>query len=461
MAVKTPCGPAAGVPGPRTPYASRMRPRSPALGLLAAALLSCGAPTAPPVRNLVLITVDTLRADHVGAYGGVGLTPVLNELARQGVVVEGACTPTPSTGPAHASLLSGLHPWRHGVLGNLVPLAEAELELLAPRARQAGLRTAAFVSSYVLHPRYGFAHGFEHYHFEPSQPGFWGTQTVAFSMRGEDTSRAAIRWIEEFRAERFLVWIHYFEPHAPYEPPPRFLDLVPRETELPEAARAAWRGDGERLAELQRAYRGEVAYVDAQIGRVVDALQTLGLWETTALVVTADHGEGLGDHGLLGHGQDLFDEAILVPLIVRAPSIPAGRRVRGPAQLEDLMPSMLSLLGLPAPQGIDGVDLLPWWRGEVEHSPRRAVLGRRGRFESQPDLFFERRWPHKWIGELAGGGTPYRLDEDPGESAGGTAAPTPAALHETAGRASTPARERTLDAESRRALEALGYLDGP
>jgi hypothetical protein len=177
----------------------------------------------------------------------------------------------------------------------------------------------------------------------------------------------------------------------------------------------------EELRALNRAYRGEVAYVDAQIHALVEGLRQADLLEGTAIVVTSDHGEGLGDHGHLEHGHNLFDELVRVPLIVRAPGIPAGRALRGDVQLEDLGPTLLSLLGLAAPPDVrlDGRDLLSWLRGEAPASPRAAVVGRRKPYANEADLFYARQWPEKWIGPLAAPGGRFALEADSTRGAAG------------------------------------------
>ncbi len=429
--------------------------------LVVSILAACGRSGAPQpsLESLLLVTVDTLRADHVGAYGGPVPTPAMDELAREGVLVEGACTPTPSTGPAHVSLLTGLYPWKHGVLANAVPFDAADLPNLAALADDAGLATAAFVSSYVLHRRWGFARGFDTFHFAPTHPFLREGRLVPFWSRAERATDAALSWLESHRSERFFVWVHYFDPHDPYQPPrgyarPRDEPVDLEGKSLPPGIRSR-----AQLANLNRRYRGEIAYTDAHVGRLLEGLRRLGLYERTAVILTSDHGEGMGDHGLLGHGQNLFDELVLVPLLIRAPNIEGGRRLVGPAQLEDLMPTALSLLGLAVPDGLDGYDLLPWLRGDTDRSPRDAVLGQRAPFPDKPGLYFERAWPRKWIGELPKGGETFRLDDDPREVRGTRSTQVPAALREATGGEASTGRPQVLDEESRRALEALGYLE--
>lgn len=420
------------------------------------------APAVTP-DSIVLVTIDTLRADHVGAYGGRTPTPALDHLAAQGVLLEQASTPVPSTGPAHVSLMSGQYPWRHGAMGNAVAI-DPELVTLAQVFSGHGMRTAAFVSSYIVHPRFGFDRGFDSYRFEPTEGYDWrGKRRDRFWSRGESTMTAALDWIGHNRAEPFFVWIHLFDPHTPYQPPRGFeladdepVDLTGKT--VPRGVR-----DMNQLAQLNRSYRGEIRYADAQIGRLTDRLAQLGLDERTAVVVTADHGEGLGDHGLLQHGENVFDELVRVPLIVCAPGLPAGRRLAGPAQLEDLMPTMLSLVGAEAPESdtLDGVDLLPWLRGEAEFSPRSWAVGRRRPIRGRPDQFFARRWPEKWIGTGSGTGERYALDSDPTERAGLPGKSAPREFLQAVGeqRAIRAQTAPEPDPEVRRALEALGYID--
>jgi arylsulfatase A-like enzyme len=428
---------------------------------LAAALpLAAAAATPAPVGKVLLVTIDTLRADHVGAYGGPVPTPAIDALAEDGVLLLEACTPTPSTGPAHASLLTGLYPWRHRVLDNAVPLP-AELPRLASWLRAAGFSTAAFVSSYIVHERFGFGQGFEVYAFTPTESYTWrGRPRDRFWTRGEIVVDAAMDWITAHAGERFFVWVHLFDPHSPYDPPDGF--RISEDAPVSLEAKRVPPGvrDASALAELIRAYRGEVRYADAQVGRLVERLRILDLLDETAVVVSSDHGEGLGDHGLLEHGANLHDELVRVPLVLRAPGLLRGRRLAGSAQLEDLAPTLLSLAGVPVPPDLDGLDLRPWLAGHAQRSPRAAALGRRKHYRGQPDRFFLRDWPRKWIGGKGGRGREFRLDADPREQGGVVRVGLPESLRsavEASG--AMPSEPRALDEETRRALEALGYVD--
>ena len=429
--------------------------KSARLRSLAARLLATACGDQPQLRNVLLVSVDTLRADHVGPYGSELPTPTFDALAREGVVVEGACTPTPSTGPAHVSLMTGLHPWRHGVLLNAVAMDDREVPVLAEHLRDAGFATAGFVSSYNLDRRYGFARGFDAYGFEGTtqlggKPDFWNV--------GGETTERALAWLDRRGPERFFLWVHYFDPHSPYDPPPGFERPIDEPIDIGGKTIPPDFSSMRKLVEKVRGYRGSVVYSDTQIGALIDRLEEMGQLDETLVVVTSDHGEGLGDHGRLGHGHQLDDELVVVPLLLRGAGLPTGRRLEGPAQLEDLMPTILSLVGAPAPQDVDGLDLSRWLRGEVSQSPRQAVVGRIAAFPDEPELFFSRRWPEKWIGALAGDGTVFRLDADARERSGREDAAVPESLRSVAA-GEWQAKGRVLDAESREALEALGYLE--
>ncbi len=413
----------------------------------------------PALQGILLVTIDTLRADHVGAYGAPFATPSLDALARDGVLFEQACSPTPSTGPAHASLLTGLYPWNHGTLRNAVPL-DPRIPTLADRLRTAGFASAAFVSSYVLDKRFGFHQGFDSFVFEPDQELVWSGRggRSFYATRGETTTRAAMRWITASRERRFFLWVHYFDPHTPYEPPPGY--AVPADVPVPLDGKQPPAGmTAEALRRRIRAYRGEVLYADAQLGALIERLRMLELLERTAVIVTSDHGEGLGDHGVLEHGVNLFDELVRVPLLVRAPGLPAGRRLRGEVQLEDLAPTILALAGAAAATGLDGLDLLPWLRGDLDASPRKAALGRRRPFLRERDQYFERRFPEKWIGALEGRGIALDLAADPGERAPRRGSGPPPQLRDALAAARGAVRAVDPDPEVRRALEALGYAE--
>lgn len=423
--------------------------------------------TPSPRGGIVLITVDTLRADVLGSYGGPVETPVMDAMAERGVLVERAYTPTPTTGPAHASLFTGLHPWRHRVLYNAVPLDET-LPTLAEVLLDHGFRTAAFVSSYVLHPQFRFDRGFEDYRFEASIPfNFHGQYIEEFYARGDETTLSARRWLLENASSKerpFFLWLHYFDPHAPWAPPPSY--RVPPNDPVDLRYKTVPRGVGgpRRLAQMIRAYRGEVRFVDAQVGRILETLRELDVQDRTTVILTSDHGEGLGDHGHLNHNANLYGELIHVPLIIDGPDLPRGRRLQGQAQLEDLFPTIVSLAGIESPRELDGVDLLPWIRGEQEHSPREVVLGRRQILRGSPDLYFQQAGNEKWIGIPSEAGATFDLARDTHEQSPREVDRLPSRLAESISDTlddSTGGRPQEMDPRTRQALEALGYGEEP
>ena len=252
------------------------------------------APSAPARRpNVLLVTIDTLRADRVGR----GLTPAIDALASRGVRYTNARATAPLTLPSHASILTGTLPPEHGVRVNGVAMAVRPT--LARAFSEAGYRTGAFVGAYVLDRRFGLSGGFATYDDRiPRDPS--GAARLEAERRGDAVVSSALAWLAQSSTQPFFAWVHLYDPHAPYEPPQEYL------------ARA--RGSA------TPAYDGEVAFADAQVGRLVDWLRTSGSEANTIVVVTGDHGEGLGDHGEATHGMLAYDSTLRVPLIVAFPS---------------------------------------------------------------------------------------------------------------------------------------------
>lgn len=281
----------------------------------AAALGACAAPAAPP-RNLVLITIDTLRADRVGR----GVAPALDALAAGSVRFANARTTVPLTLPAHTSLMTGTLPRVHGVHDNGVVVSDA-LPTLATVCRAAGYRTGAFVGAYVLDRRFGLAHGFDTYDDRVSRDPEAEARLDA-ERRAAEVVDAALAWLDDAGAEPFFLWVHVYDPHAPYE--------APGAAAAPTAALA---------------YDGEVAYAGAQIGRLLDRLDATGRRGSTVVAVAGDHGEGLGEHGEQTHGMLAYDSTLHVPLFVAAPGLPP-RDVGEPVSLADVAPSLLRLAGV-------------------------------------------------------------------------------------------------------------------
>ncbi len=305
--------------------------------LLLAILIAWGCTTdapapkaaADPKPPVILISIDTLRADRLPVYGyGDGRTPHLDRLARDSVVFDNALTPVPLTLPAHASILTGLSPAEHGVRDNLGYRLDAPT--WAERLRAAGYETQAFVSAYVLRRRTGIGRGFAHF---DDGIEVTGDATLGHLERpGSETVHEAVTALDRHVTAKgteapLALWLHLFEPHAPYEPPAPF----------------------DQLADP---YDGEIAAADAAVGTFLDALRRHGLYEEALIIVLADHGEGLGDHGELEHGVLLHGETIRVPLIVKLPgNLRAGERFPHPVSLLDVAPTILETAGLPEALG--------------------------------------------------------------------------------------------------------------
>jgi len=284
-------------------------------------------------RDVVLVTIDTLRADAV-SYSGSGKveTPAVDRLAAEGVVFENTHAHAVVTLPSHASILTGLYPYQHGIRDNARFTARADLPSLATILRAQGYRTAAFVSAFPLDRRFGLAAGFDVY--DDEYGGARGGAGVEIAERpGEETvSRAVAWWAANGVRPRFL-WVHLFAPHFPYEP------------KEPYASRYR-----------NAPYFGEVASADAQLASLLDALRAPAA-RSLLLVVTSDHGESLGEHGEETHGLFAYEATLRVPLVVWAPGMLRSGRVRGHARHVDVLPTVCDLLGFAAPPGLPGRSL--------------------------------------------------------------------------------------------------------
>jgi arylsulfatase A-like enzyme/Tfp pilus assembly protein PilF len=284
--------------------------------------------------SVLLVSIDTLRADHVGVYGAVeAQTPRLDALAAAGTRFATAIAATPLTLPSHASLLTGLDPPRHGVRHNGVYRLDGEIETLAERFREAGYATGAVMGAVVLARRYGLDQGFESYDDGISSKRSGGG---GFLERGAaEVTDHALEWMG--RAPRpFFLWVHYYDPHHDYRPPQPFDSRFPASP-----------------------YDGEIAYVDTQLGRLLDGLEPERSQRETLILVTADHGESLGEHGESTHAYTLYDAVLRVPLILSGPGVPRGRVVESLVRTVDVAPTLLTLAGLPALAEADGESFTP------------------------------------------------------------------------------------------------------
>jgi choline-sulfatase len=297
---------------------------------------ACRRAEAPrPRPHVLLITIDTLRADRLGCYGRAqAATPAIDGLAGEGLLFRRAYTPVPLTLPAHATLLTGLEPAAHGLLDNGMVARELGAPTLGERLQAAGYDTAAFVAAHVLNRIFGLDRGFALYDDGPAEAeeseGFF--HGVADARGRVD---AALAWLRRPRARPFFLWVHLFDVHAPHVAPPGFAERFPD------------------------AYDGEVAYVDSQVARLLRALDTMGVARDTLVIVTADHGESLGEHGEETHGLLLYDATLRVPLVLRLPGrVPRGATSERVVGLADVAPTVLALTGLPPNARAHGVGLL-------------------------------------------------------------------------------------------------------
>ncbi len=290
---------------------------------------------------MILVTIDTLRADRVGCYGDTGAsTPNLDRLAREGIVLENAVTPVPITLPSHATMLTGLYPARHGIPNNDVYAMSPQIATLAERFREAGYRTGAFLSAFVLHRQFGLARGFDAY-----------DDSLVTERAGTRTVGRALGWLESVGKRPFFVWIHLYEPHMPWTPPPPYLSLP-----------------------LRSGYEKEVAAADGALGLLLERLGARGRLERAIVMVVSDHGEGLHDHGEMEHGVFLYRETTRVPWIVRLPGRQgAGTRLPDLVSTVDLAPTLCDLAGLKRLVDPDGSSLAAAFKGKPL-PPREGVF---------------------------------------------------------------------------------------
>jgi arylsulfatase A-like enzyme/Tfp pilus assembly protein PilF len=292
--------------------------------------------------NVVLITLDTTRADRIGAYGTRDVeTPALDALAREGVLFDQAVSVAPLTLPAHSSILTGKFPPEHGVRDNGGFFLQDAQVTLAEVLQARGYRTGGFVAAYVLDSKWGMSQGFDTYFddFDLSQAR--GISLGSIQRPANEVVDKALPWIQESKDGPFFAWLHFYDPHTPYRPPEPF----------------ATRYKG-------HPYNGEIAFMDSQVARVVAQLKSLGLYDRTVIVVMGDHGESLGDHGEAAHGFFIYSSVTHVPFMIRAPyDLMRDRKVADPVRSVDVMPTVLDLLGVPTPKEVTGSSLVSLMTG--------------------------------------------------------------------------------------------------
>ncbi|MEI6246232.1 MAG: sulfatase, partial [Acidobacteriota bacterium] len=283
---------------------------------------------------VILISIDTLRADHLSLYGYTkGRTPNIDALAKESVVFDRAYAHAPQTLPSHTSILTGELPFEHGVRDNIGFTVRPNTPTMASLFRSAGYATGGFVSAYVLRTETGIGQGFDVYNAE-LPAGSLDRPLAQVQRTAPDTVSAAIRWLTSHVDPKLFLFVHLYEPHMPYEPPARFKDLAP--------------------------YDGEIAAADEAIGTLMAELRRRDWYDSATIALISDHGEGLGDHGEDEHGLFLYEPTIHVPFVLKLPKErSAGRRVTTPVQHIDLLPTFAATAGFKAPAALRGRNLLP------------------------------------------------------------------------------------------------------
>ena len=397
----------------------------------------------PAGTNVLFITLDTTRADRLGCYGYKKAgTPTLDALAVRAMVFDDAQAPVPLTLPSHATMMTGRYPREHGLRVNARDRLDDARPTLAGIFRERGYRTAAFVASFVLNRRFGLDRGFETYDDEmgTAEPG---EDALELERPANDVTERALKWLQTASNKPFFCWVHYYDPHHPYAPPAKFKERHPDP------------------------YDGEIAFVDSELKKIIDWLESKGLTDRTLVIVAGDHGESFGEHGEYGHTTFVYETNLHVPLMVMHPAaIPAGIRVKQPVSLVDLFPTVLDLFGWPKPQSLLGQSLAPAFKGdspdprtcyaESEYAlsvhnwaPQRALISNEWKFVSstKPELF-DRRGDRSERRNLASDKPEVVARMRKGaEEFYRAMVPAPAAAV-------------ALSESARRGLEALGYVSG-
>jgi arylsulfatase A-like enzyme/Flp pilus assembly protein TadD len=344
------------------------------------------AASAPPVGakppNIILITLDTTRADRMGFLGSKrGLTPNLDMLAKQSVVFTRAYSQIPLTTPSHAVLLTGTYPQFNHLDGLIQPL-RADLPYLPDLFHQRGYHTAAFVGSMVLDPATdaapGFDRGFDVYDadFHNPQPG--EDRYHSLERRAEDVANRAMRWLSQNSQGPFFLWLHFYDAHEPYDPPEPF-----------------------KAHYASEPYDGEIAYTDSVVGSVMEVLQRHGLYQNTVIAIAADHGEAFGEHGEKFHGMFLYDETIHVPMVLKLPGQKfAGKRVEARVALADLAPSVLEAANVPVPAAMQGQSLFTLINVAKASASPSAAMQSAGGEKTTPEraIYSETNYAHRIFG---------------------------------------------------------------
>lgn len=300
--------------------------------------------------NVIFISLDTLRADFVSAYGGrMAQTPNMDRVADEGVLFETAIAQTPLTLPSHVTMLTGTYPLYHQIRDNGGFLVPRSLEFVSEVLQENGFRTSAFIASYVLHSKWGVNQGFHHYSDDFDLSKYERISLGNVQKRADKVLADARKWLTDNKNEKFFTWIHLYDPHTPYDPPSPFKEKYPK-----------------------RPYRGEVEYLDHQLGLFFDFLKKEGLYDKSMIILAGDHGEALGQHGERTHGFFIYEPTVRVPFIIRAPFDFPVKRVKAVVELVDLAPTILDALGIAIPASYQGQSLVALLLGSQKR-PREAA----------------------------------------------------------------------------------------
>jgi arylsulfatase A-like enzyme len=462
------------------------------VALIAAAVgLVRGQPPAPPdaaaqdAPNLLVITLDTVRHDALEPYGGPVATPAIQRLADEGTLFETAIATAPLTEASHLAMLTGLEPTTSGVVSNGTDFGQ-QPALISHSLQQAGWATGGFVAGFPLHGRWGWTQGFDVYDDDfGSMPGLhrlaivkaWDQIAVPGGSlrerRGDAVIQRTTHWLDRVDGRPWFAWVHLFDPHGPYEaPPPYHMEQAPPRggdaLELPAYWPPALRSITS-TAWLDEAYHAEIRYTDALLGQLFASLEARGEMDRTLVLLVADHGESLTEHGyLFDHGDNLYDPSLRVPLILRWPgSIPAGLRLDCQVSTVSVASTLIEAAGLPeGPHGRDGGSLLPLIDSRQGCQPQDAYATTvAGKLMEDPPLDHAlRARDRKLIAHEAGGSELYDLLVDPGETRDLAAerSDEAAALGQVLGAhlaGGAEIKSASSDQGTQEALRALGYIE--
>lgn len=430
----------------------------------------CSSEPPPALPNLILIVIDTLRADHLGCYGYEHDTsPNIDKFADSGVLFQNAYCQMPTTGPSHASIFTSKHPRSHGVLKNGWVLSDT-FPTIAQILKENGYTTAAVVSSFALASKFGFSKGFDFYDEKLTLEGStmsileqWEghAMTGGFDQRADLATQKAVRWIQQNDKKPFFLWVHYFDPHSPYAPP------EPYEKKF---IKNADNGTDRIIAK----YDGEIKFVDEEVGKLLNVIKKKRLDPNTLIIIISDHGEGLGQHNWLAHGMFLYDEQMRIALMMSFPNvIPRGIEIDSLVQTIDILPTVLHLMGLEYKEDFSGNSLVKMIQNPGDSSSHPVFLERRRYGPSSilhamaPGNKFALRdgnmkyiWaPEEGTEEL------YNLAADPAELKNivnrhrETADKMRDMIEEWKKGEADTKHEQSIDEETRKKLEALGYVE--